>query len=373
MKKLYFVFDQLPNKNDGGLISTYINLYYLLKDKYDINIISVFNYNENTTPFKNDKIRIINDYNIDNRFYKIFSYIKKFNFKKSFKCIKSFIIYFTTIKKNRKIIKSIINNEDLVLVSCPSAGIFMPKSIDFITEIHTSYKYFFGKNPLGLLQGKLMTKPKLTLFRTKTDAINAPKHLNPDYIYNFFDNSNIIPSNGLVKNKLCFVGRIEDVKDPIRLLTIAKKLSSINSTYHLDIYGDGSLFKKCKEKIEELNLNSFVTLKGFTSDKNIYSHYSILLLTSKYEGLPMSIIEAKANGIPTISTNWGDSIKEIINNGVDGFIIDNDDEYAQTINDILIDEKMQKELSKNALKSFDTFSKKNAYKRWIEILENYKK
>ena len=223
------------------------------------------------------------------------------------------------------------------------------------------------------MQSALMTKPTLTLFRTKYDADHAPEYLNPSYVYNFFDNSNIKPAKKLVKNKLCFVARIDDVKDPLRLIRIAKQLSEVNKDFILDIYGNGSLVEQCKEEIKKLNLDKKVFLKGFTKDKNIYAKYSMLVMTSKYEGLPMSIIEAKANGIPTISTPWGKSISEVITSGKDGYVCESDNDFVETINNILTDEKLQEKLSKNALKSFEKFSKENAYKTWIDILENYKK
>ncbi len=372
MKKLYFVFDQLPDKGDGGLIATYINLYYLLKEKYDIHVISVFNFEKNTTPFSDSKIHVVNNHVIDNRFYKMFSYISKLDFKKFGKAFCSLFTYFFTIKTNRKKIKKIINNDDYVVVSCPSAGIFMPSDIDFITEIHTSYNYFFGNNILGKMQAKLMTTPKLTLFRTKYDAEHAPKYLNPSYIYNFFDNSNIVRSKNIVKNKLCFVGRIEDVKDPLRLIDIAKKLFEKNKNFELDIYGDGSLSQQCKDKINELNLSKIVHMKGYTNNKNIYANYSASLLTSKFEGLPMSIIESKANGIPTITTRFGDSVLEMISNNKDGFVCESDDEFVEKTNELLTDDKLLTKMSENAYKSFNHFSKERAYKNWIKILENYK-
>ena len=132
---------------------------------------------------------------------------------------------------------------------------FMTKKREFILEIHTDYKYFFGNNTLGKLQGKLMTKPKLTLFRNKYDAEHAPKYLNPDYIYNFFDNSNSVKNDKLVKNKILFVGRLEKHKDPLRMIKLASKLHKINKDFILDIYGTGSMEDQIRNKIKELGLD----------------------------------------------------------------------------------------------------------------------
>ena len=59
-KKLYIVFDQIPNKSSGGLVATYISLVKLLEKEYDIEIISIFDCNpENKEQFKNNKINIM--------------------------------------------------------------------------------------------------------------------------------------------------------------------------------------------------------------------------------------------------------------------------------------------------------------------------
>lgn len=363
-KNVYFVIDQLTDKTGGGLISSYINLEQLLKDNYNIKIISIFHYNCKDVFPNNEKYTIINK-KIDINFPKLLRE------KKIFKGIKNGIIYFFTIHISKKRIKQIISDDDIVIVSSPSAAIFMPK-INFILEIHTSYKYFFGDNKLGNLQTKLMTKPKLTIFRTKYDSDNAPKYLNPTYIYNFFDNSNIKRNNYLIKNKILFVGRLEKEKNPIRLLDIAKELLKNNNEFILDIYGSGSLEKELKEKIIEYSLEKHVYLKGFINDKNIYKNYSLLWLTSHYEGFPLTIVESKANGIPVVSTNWGNGVHEIIDNGKDGYIILDNDEFAKITNHILYDEALQSYLSTNAYTSFTQFSKEKAKERWLKLLNKYK-
>ena len=75
----------------------------------------------------------------------------------------------------------------------------MPKNIDFILEIHIYFKYFYGSNLKGRLQSLFMQKPKLTLYRTKSDMIEAKDAGFKDvgYVYNFFENKNIKPNKKL--------------------------------------------------------------------------------------------------------------------------------------------------------------------------------
>ena len=175
MKKLYIVFDQIPSKESGGLIATYFNLVKLLDQDFEIHIVSIFNTNKkNKNLFDQYPIHVVDKNLIDMRFYKIFSYLlKEKNIKKFIYGIKSLFLYFFSIPIIKKKISKMIYNDDRVVVSSPSAAIFMPRNLNFILEIHTKYEYFFGSNKLGKLQSMLMTRPQLILFRSKVDANKA--------------------------------------------------------------------------------------------------------------------------------------------------------------------------------------------------------
>lgn len=372
-KKLYIVFDQLPDQKAGGLVATYARLLKLLKNDYNIKIISIFNYNNNDL-FNEKDIICINKNTVSSDCINILKYIKELNIKKTLISIKNLFLYFTTIFYNRRKISKLITKDDLVIVSCPSAAIFMPKNIDFILEIHVYFKYFFGNNLKGRLQSLFMQKPKLMLFRTKSDMLEARKtgFKNVGYIYNFFDNENIVPSKNIIKNKICYVGRLEKQKNLPRMIEIANKLKQINNDYILDIYGEGSQKDVIIKLIKKYNLENNVFLKGFTKDKNIYANYSIMWMTSAFEGFGLTIIEAKSNAVPTISTDWGDGVYEVIEDGVDGYVVKNDKEFVDKTMTLLTDDNKLMKFKEKSLKNFEKFSKGNAKKVWIYLLNNYK-
>lgn len=377
MEKLFIVFDKIPSKSSGGLVTTYVRLVELLKKDYDIEIISFFNtIEDDKTQFKNNKINIISEKNIDLQFFKLLNYLKEGRIKDFFYAIYSGIYYFTFIPFAKVKVKKIINKNDKVIVSSPSAAIFMTKKIDFILELHIRYEYFFGKNLLGKLQSTLMTKPKLMLFRSKIDAKKARElsNFNASYIYNFYDNKEIeiVSSIQERKNKIIFLGRLEAQKDPDKLLRVMKELKKINRNFILDIYGTGSMELYIKNQINKLKLENNVFMKGFTTDKNIYQKYSLLIMTSKDEGFPLTIIEAKANGTPTVTNIWGDAVYETVTDNVDGYIVSDEKSMALKINEILNNDSLLKLLSNNALKEYNNFSAKTARKNWINILNNFK-
>ena len=85
----------------------------------------------------------------------------------------------------------------------------------------------------------------------------------------------------------------------------------------------------------------------------------------------MTIIEAKAKGVPTISTNWGDGVFEVIHDEEDGFVENTVENIVDRTVELMNDKELLINISKNALKNFDEFSKENAYKRWIELLKRF--
>lgn len=372
IKKLYFIFEQLPSLHKGGLISSYVQLANLLKDDYQIKIISVFNYPKNDVPFDQFEKIVINHHSIDLNFIHMLSYLKHWQWKKFFRSLFDLFYFFISIPWNRHKIRKLLSSQDKIIVSCPAAAIFMPK-VPFILEIHTNYRYFFKQGGMGSLQAKLMQKPSLILFRTKSDAESVKAKLNTrvDYIYNFLPKPKMVKKTNHSQNKIIFMGRLAPEKQLFKMLQIAQELKNIYPHFHLDIYGDGPLKKDLEEEIRKMNLTHEVTLKGYTNDKNIYQQYSLLWVTSSLEGLPMMIIEAKAFGVPVITTHWGSGVTELVHENYDGFIIDDNVMFAKKTMEILSHPQKRKQLSKGALESFEPFTSDIAYKRWTSFLEQY--
>lgn len=372
MKTLYFLFEKIPNPQSGGLITMYRRLEILLSDTYNIKIISIFDCPpEYKNQFSSECI-VVNRTELDNRFLRIGEYIKKLKIKKILECIASMIKYFIYIPRTRKKLTKIIDEHDVTMVSCPAAAVFMTSERKFILEIHSKFDYFWNGNISAKLQVKLMTSPTLVLFRNKTDAEKGKKYFPSDYVYNFFDNKEIKRNKNYDKKrgKFIFIGRFNEDKDVLRLLKIINNYVKDNKNIILDMYGQGPLEKEIRNFIDINELNHNVFLKGYTSDKNVYASYSALLMTSKREGFPLTIIEAKANGIPTITTRWGEAVNETIRSGVDGYIVNDDAEFMRSMNTISNDTCLLASLSENAYQDFERFSCDKAKREYIRFIDN---
>jgi glycosyltransferase involved in cell wall biosynthesis len=91
-------------------------------------------------------------------------------------------------------------------------------------------------------------------------------------------------------------------------------------SWHLTLYGDGSMREVVEKLIDAFGLSQHVTLQGFVdSIERVWAENHCLVMPSRYEGLPLAIIEAMLCGRPVLATDVGGHA-EIIEDGVTGFI-----------------------------------------------------
>ena len=228
-RKLYIVFDRFHSTEAGGLISAYVSFVDLLKDDYDIEIISVIDArNENHASLNQIKVHYLTKKDFFPRLKVLVQAAKQFKIHIVLKEIFNLIKYLAFIPFAKKKIRKIVSDEDIVVSSSPAASMYIPKDIKFIQEIHTKFEYFWGNHKLGTLQSKLMSKPYITVFRTKADMEKANQYFNSTYSYNFINNElfNDTVSIGEEKrkHKIIYMGRFVKEKNLPKMIECAKQL-----------------------------------------------------------------------------------------------------------------------------------------------------
>lgn len=377
MKNIYVIFDQIPRKEDGGLVATYANFVNEFRNEYHITFVSIFkSFETNIEEFKDIPVITIIDKTINNRFYKLFSYIRERKLHSFFHALGSAILFFGSIPYIRFKTKKLFSEEDIIIAPAPASAIFISNKTKFILEIHINFEYFWGNNLIGRLQTALMAKPTITVFRNSVDARKGNQRFPSTYIYNCFDDS-LVKQVGLQmhkKHSAIFVGRLAEQKQPLKLLDFSEQLKKIIPDFTLDIYGEGSLGKKLKEQIASRGLQSTVFMKGFTTDKSVYGRYEIAWLTSSFEGFGLVIIEAMANSVPTISTEWGEAVWEIIENEKTGVVAKTDEAFIEASVRLLEDTEYRNQLAANARKDYEKrFSPEKHKASWEKLFrEVYK-
>lgn len=106
-----------------------------------------------------------------------------------------------------------------------------------------------------------------------------------------------------IENKTVFghVGRLSAPKNHMFLLDIFKNISKINSDVILILVGDGELREDIEKRIIDLNLYDKVIMLGSRNDiSKILQAVDVFLFPSLWEGLPVSVVEAQAAGLPCL-------------------------------------------------------------------------
>ena len=110
-----------------------------------------------------------------------------------------------------------------------------------------------------------------------------------------------IPKNTLV---IGHVGRFDVQKNHTFLIDIFKKINSNNPDTRLLLVGRGPLEKDIRSKVHDLNLDDKVIFTGVRSDvPELLSAMDVFVFPSLYEGMPNTVIEAQATGLPCIIAN----------------------------------------------------------------------
>lgn len=117
-------------------------------------------------------------------------------------------------------------------------------------------------------------------------------------------------------------GRLFQVKDYPLMVDIARTIADLDEeNIRFELAGEGPERSVIEALIQRYELQNRFVLKGHQDDVNpFYRGLAIYLNTSVHEGIPMTILEALAHGLPVIAPAVG-GIGEIIENGVDGFLI----------------------------------------------------
>ncbi|CAM3039307.1 glycosyltransferase family 4 protein [Vibrio rarus] len=126
--------------------------------------------------------------------------------------------------------------------------------------------------------------------------------------------------------QLAFVGRLSHEKGPDRLCGLA--LQHLDHPFY--VYGDGPMMATLTQERSDN-----VHLLGFQRDMHeVWNNIGLLIITSRYEGLPMTALEAMSRGIPVLTLNIG-ALNALIEHGKNGWIADDMQQLSLYLNEWL--------------------------------------
>jgi len=188
-------------------------------------------------------------------------------------------------------------------------------------------------------------------------------------LYNIIDTELIFDKKAQDSNTydydMIYVGRLTYQKDPQRLMRLCARLKEKKPGLNVAIVGTGELLEETTALRDQLGLQENVHFLGFQSNPIKMVHDSkAMILTSRWEGTPMCALEAMALGTPIVSTP-SDGMKDLLEDGVSGYLTDDDTVMAEDLLKIMNDPMHRQMLSENAKDTFARINDAPRYKRTI--------
>lgn len=154
------------------------------------------------------------------------------------------------------------------------------------------------------------------------------------------------------------------------LLSILANIQNRIAEYKLVIAGGGDP-TYLKQICSELNIENKVEFLGEVKDiKHYMQKASVFVLTSRWEGLPMVLIEAMSQGLPCVAYDCFTGPAEIITNGKDGILVNdqNKEDFGQELIYLLNDKDKQLSLSKEAILKVKKYDVNTILDKWEDLL-----
>jgi len=279
--------------------------------------------------------------------------------------------------------KKAVENSKAKIISCLHFPILM--SIDYFGKKAKFFPVFFAKffkkcrdlrnlnyaydnsDAFVLLSEKFLEhyknlQPKRNF--KKLRVITNPLHLNSSEM------------NYEKKQKtILFVGRISEYQKRLSLIIEIWKIILNTKRYddwNLKIVGDGEDLEIIKEKAKNLDRIFF---EGRQESKSYFEEASIFIMTSAFEGFPMTLVESLKRGCVPIVMNSFLSLLDIIENEKNGFIIPDCDinTMAEKIQILMTDETLRREIALNGLQSVKKFDVKIIAQEWEKLFNELSK
>lgn len=169
------------------------------------------------------------------------------------------------------------------------------------------------------------------------------------------------------------VARFVEPKNHLELIKAFKEVNNYNKDTKLLLLGDGPLRNVIERRINEFELENTIELKGNVQNVDYYLGTSdIFVLPSKYEGLPLTILEAMAAGLPIIATSVGGVPDIVKDNGV---LVDpgNHERLVSTMIELANNKKLRLKMGELSIKEVQKYDISKVTIKYEELYKKYAK
>ena len=289
-------------------------------------------------------------------------------------------------RKHRKLLRKVLEEirPDIVIsMFCGDEG-FLPRIKDGsrkVLEVHFSRfkRLQYGRRGLWAIADRIRSAMDARHIRafecfitlTQEDLGYWGHPANGQVIPNFLSSVPAEPSPLTGKTVLA-VGRFSYQKGFDRLLDAwaEVKENPLSLSWNLVLAGGGELRQELEDQVLRLGIQSSVTLLDAVKDMDtLYRSASILALSSRYEGLPMVLLEAQAYGLPVVSFDCQCGPRDVITPGKDGLLVPEGD--VRGLSDALLSlmaaPEKRKAMGETARRRAARWDKDTIIVQWIKL------
>lgn len=147
-------------------------------------------------------------------------------------------------------------------------------------------------------------------------------------------------------------------------------VESCHPEWALHIYGEGKDKYKLEKIIVENKVKNLI-LKGFTGDiQSVYDNSAFYVMSSRFEGFGMVLVEAQSRGLPIVSFNCPSGPSEIVHHDIDGYLVENGNvlALAESIIKLIKDDVLRGRMSKRALDSAKAYQIDTIMEKWLYLI-----
>lgn len=199
--------------------------------------------------------------------------------------------------------------------------------------------------------------------------------------YSSYKNIRVIPNSlsfvpnkrsELINKKILAVGRLTHQKGFDLLIKSVFFIKCKCEGWQIRIIGSGEDEDKLKKQIKILNLENIIEICPPTNAiMQEYLEASIFVLSSRFEGLPMVMIEAQSCGLPIVSFDCPEGPANIIHHNEDGLLVENGkiDKFSYALIELMDDQEKRIQFGKKALENVNRYKAENVFTMWDTLFD----
>lgn len=189
-------------------------------------------------------------------------------------------------------------------------------------------------------------------------------------IYNGIDYKVNNPNSKKITYPIKFImtARFSKQKDQISLIKAFSRMN--NEKWKLTFVGDGPTIDEAKEMVNHYGLSNKINFVGFQKNVNKFlDENDVFVLSTHYEGLPISIIEAMSHAMPVIASDVGGNSELVVNNK-NGFLTANISELENAINYFISCTNIINKMGLESLKMYNSKFRLNDFLTYTQKIYN---